>query len=122
MARTLPGVTVLLVAGAGALGVLARYGISSAFHGDVLPWVTVAINVVGSFALGVLVVSGGSEQVRVALGVGFLGGFTTYSTFAVQAWLFADAGDPGRGLLLVLVSVLAGVGAAAAGVALGRAL
>lgn len=114
--------TVLLVAVAGALGVVARYGLSSAFHGDALPWATVAINLAGSFALGVLVVSGGSEQVRNALGVGFLGGFTTYSTFAVQAWLFADAGEPGRGLVLVVVSVAGGVAAAAAGVALGRAL
>ena len=46
---------VLLVGLAGLAGVLARYGISSGFHGDVLPWATVAINVAGSFALGVLV-------------------------------------------------------------------
>lgn len=114
--------TAVLVAGAGGLGVLARYGIGTAFAGTALLWVTLAINVAGSFALGVLVVSGLGEQARAALGVGFLGGFTTYSTFAVQTWLEVDGGDGGRALVLVLASVGLGVGAAAAGVAVGRAL
>ena len=116
-------VTVLLVAIAGAGGVLLRYGISSGFHGDALPWATVAINVVGSFLLGLVVVAHwASPETRTALGVGFLGGFTTFSTFSVQAILDVDAGEPMRALVYVLASVFLGIAAAAAGYYLGRAV
>ena len=102
---------------------LLRYGISSPFHGDTLPWVTVAINVAGSFLLGLLVVAHwASPQTRTALGVGFLGGFTTFSTFSVQAFLDFEAGEPGRAVVYVLASVLLGLGAAAAGYYFGRAI
>jgi CrcB protein len=115
--------TVLLVGLAGAAGVLARYGISSAFHGDALPWATVAINVAGSFALGALVVLHAfSTETRTVLGVGFLGGFTTFSTFSVQAVLDVDAGEPGRALVYLAASVGLGVAAAAAGFYFARAL
>ena len=115
--------TAILVALAGAGGVLLRYGISSAVHGEALPWATVAINVAGSFLLGMLVVAHwASPQTRTTLGVGFLGGFTTFSTFSVQALLDFEAGEPLRALVLVLASVLAGIGAAAGGYYLGRAI
>jgi fluoride exporter len=116
-------VIALFVTLAGAGGVLARYGLSSAVHGDALPWMTVAINVAGSFLLGMLVVAHSfSPDVRTSLGVGFLGGFTTFSTFSVQAFLDLQAGALGRALVLVAVTVLAGLAAAAAGYYLGRAV
>jgi CrcB protein len=103
--------------------VLLRYGLSSAVHGDALPWVTVAINVLGSFLLGLLVVAHwGSPQARSALGVGLLGGFTTFSTFTVQAFLDAKAGEVGRAFVLIAVSVVLGLAAAAGGYYLGRAI
>jgi CrcB protein len=115
--------TAVLVALAGAAGVLSRYAISNAFHGDALPWATVAINVAGSFLLGVLVVEPWfSPQTRAALGVGFLGGFTTFSTFSVQAVLDVDAGQSGRAVAYVTASVLGGLAAAAAGFYLARAV
>jgi CrcB protein len=115
--------TALYVALAGAAGVLARYGISSPFHGSTLPWITVAINVAGSFLLGMLVVAHwASPEVRTALGVGFLGGFTTFSTFSVQVVLDVDAGHAGRAAVYVLASVALGIAAAAAGYATGKAL
>lgn len=116
--------TALYVFVAGGAGVLARYGISNLFHGDALPWATVGINVAGSFVLGVLLVLSGdwlSDQTRAAVGVGFLGGFTTFSTFSVQAFADLEAGEPGRAFVYVTVSVLAGIGAAAAGYYLARA-
>jgi CrcB protein len=114
---------VLLVGGAGFCGVLARYGISSAFHGDALPWVTVAINVAGSFLLGLLIVQHSlSEDARTALGVGFLGGFTTFSTFTVQAFMDVEAGRPGRAAAYVGASLVLGFAAAAGGYWLGRAI
>lgn len=115
--------TALLVCVAGALGVLSRYGLSSLVHGDALPWMTVTINVAGSFALGVLVaVPLGSETARAALGIGFLGGFTTFSTFTVQAVLDVEAGAPGRAALYVGLSLVLGFAAAAGGYALAHAL
>ncbi len=114
--------TAVWVGLAGMGGVLARYALSTPFHGTALPWVTVAINVVGSFLLGVLVTAGGvSGELRTALGVGFLGGFTTFSTFSVQVVLDVEAGEPGRALLYIGASVVVGIAAAAAGYALGRA-
>jgi CrcB protein len=103
-------------------GVLARYALSTPFHGTTLPWVIVAINVVGSFLLGVLVTAHGLPgELRMALGVGFLGGFTTFSTFSVQVVLDVDAGEPGRALVYVAASVVLGIAAATAGYVLGRA-
>ena len=107
--------TALFVFLAGGAGVLARYGISSAFHGDVLPWATVAINVVGSFLLGILLVVSGdwiSTQLRVTIGVGFLGGFTTFSTFSNQAWVDIEAGEPTRAFIYIAASVVLGLFAA----------
>jgi CrcB protein len=116
-------VVAAIVAVAGAAGVLSRYLLSVPFHGDVLPWVTVAINVAGSFLLGVLVVvDWWTPELRTAVGVGFLGGFTTFSTFSVQAVLDVEAGEPGRALLYIGTSVVAGIGAAWLGYLLGRSV
>jgi CrcB protein len=117
-------VTTLYVAIGGVLGVLARYGVGRATtHHEQLLWSTVAINVAGSFLLGLLVAgSWFGRDVRDGIGVGFLGGFTTFSTFSVQAVLEVDAGEPARALAYVLASVLGGLVAAAAGYALGRAI
>jgi fluoride exporter len=115
--------TALWVALAGGAGVLARYALSTPVHGDALPWVTVAINVVGSFLLGVLVTAHVfSGELRTVLGVGFLGGFTTFSTFSVQVVLDVEAGEPGRALAYVAASVGLGLFAAVAGYALGRSV
>jgi CrcB protein len=117
-------VATLLVAAGGVLGVLARYGISRlTLHSDALIWSTVGINILGSFLLGLLVAEHWFDRdVREALGVGFLGGFTTFSTFSVQVVLDVDAGEPGRALGYLVASVVGGVAAAAAGYALGRKL
>lgn len=114
--------TALYVAVGGVAGVLARYGISSAFHGSALPWATVAINTVGSFMLGYFVVAPWfSPEVRAGIGVGMLGGFTTYSTFSVQAILDADAGELRLAVLYTVLSIALGLGAAACGFLLARA-
>ena len=117
--------TALLVFVAGGTGVLTRYGISTLFHGPALNWATVGINVAGSFLLGMLLVLSGdwlTDQTRTALGVGFLGGFTTFSTFSAQTWVDIEGGEPVRALVYVAVSVIFGVCAAAAGYYLARAI
>jgi fluoride exporter len=116
--------TTVLVGVGGVLGVLARYGITRAtLHTDALLWSTAAINIAGSFLLG-LIVAGGwlSRDLGDAVGVGFLGGFTTFSTFSVQIVLEADGGRTGTAVSYLAISVLGGLAAAVAGYALGRAL
>ena len=116
--------TALLVAIAGACGVLARYGIGKAtFHTEALLWSTVGINILGSFLLGLLAAEHWfSRDVREALGVGFLGGFTTFSTFSVQIVLDVDGGEPWRAFGYLVASVVGGIAAATCGYVLGRKL
>lgn len=114
--------TTALVGLGGVIGVLSRYGINRmTLHTDALLWSTVGINVAGSFLLGLLTASSWfSRDVREAIGVGVLGGFTTFSTFSVQVVLEADGGKPGKAFVYAIVSVVGGIAAAAAGYVLGR--
>lgn len=115
--------TALLVAAAGAAGVLARYGLTSLVSGDSALWTILAINVAGSFLLGLLIGSGwGGDAARSTAGVGFLGGFTTYSTFSVQAVTTAESGRWLTAGAYVGGSLVLGIAAALAGLALGRLL
>jgi len=84
----------------------------------------VAINVVGSFLLGLLtaVGTGLAPEVRTALGVGLLGGFTTFSTFSVDVLRQIEAGESGKALLYIVAAVILGIGAAAVGYYAGRAV
>jgi len=114
----------LVVAG-GTVGTLVRALLEDAFgagRGE-WPWATFAINVVGSFLLGLLVAAlaarGGDERIRLALGTGVLGGFTTYSTFIVEVDRLVADGHLGLGTGYALGSVVVGVLAAAAGARLG---
>ncbi len=62
------------------------------------------------------------RDVREGIGVGFLGGFTTFSTFSVQIVMEADGGEPGTAALYLIASVVGGIAAATAGYILGRKL
>ena len=99
------------VALGGALGALARWGLTSAFpsDGDAFPWATFAINVVGSFALAMLPVLAVVRRRRVlaaALGPGLLGGFTTLSAYSEQTRALLDHGRTGTAAIY-LVGTLA---------------
>jgi fluoride exporter len=116
--------TTLMVAAGGLIGVMGRYGLTRlTIHHESLLWMTAGINIGGSFVLGLLTASAWfSRDVREGLGVGLLGGFTTFSTFTVQSVLDVDAGEPGRAAAYLAVSVIGGLAAAAAGYILGRRL
>lgn len=111
----------ILFVGAGALaGGLLRYGMTVWIQSI---WTIVAINLIGSFVLGVLThTTSLSMELRNGIGVGFLGGFTTFSTLTVQTVLEADGGRPGRAAAYLLLSVVGGLIAAALGYVLGRAV
>jgi CrcB protein len=107
------------VAVAGALGALARYSIGLAVGPRSFPWATFGINVTGSFALGVVltvaVAHGWSTETVAAVAIGFLGAYTTYSTFAFESFNLAHAGRALTAAAYVAASVVVGVLAAQAG-------
>lgn len=115
-------VTWASIAFAGALGVLLRYRLGVQFGEHAGPWVTVAINIFGSFLLGLVIGLGQSliEPLRTALAVGFLGGFTTFSTFSTQVVGDIAAGKLTRAATVTVLSVSAGVICAAGGIRLGE--
>ncbi|MCD2192722.1 fluoride efflux transporter CrcB [Actinomycetospora endophytica] len=121
------GRAVAVVAAGGALGALARWGIGLAWpapHGS-FPTATLLINVVGCLLMGVLVVHVAEVReahplVRPFLGVGVLGGFTTFSTFAVDTQQLLVGGHLGVALGYLAATVLGSVGAAALGLTLAR--
>jgi CrcB protein len=119
-------VRAVLIGIAGAAGALCRYGIGSAVGQRSFPWSTLGINLVGSFVLGLLVelaaTRGWSPGVTAPLTIGFLGAFTTFSTFAVETHLFLRTDRLGTALVYVLASVGIGVAAAAAGYRVGVAV
>lgn len=116
--------TWLLVAVAGAAGATARYGIGLAVGVRTFPIATLGINVVGSFVLGLVLTVGAagrlSEQNTTALAVGFLGAFTTYSTFSWETFTLGRTDRLATAILYVALSLAMGVAAAAAGYRLGR--
>ena len=115
---------VALIAVAGAAGALARYGVGTAVGVRTFPWGTLGINVAGSFLLGLLLQAGPGridDDVRVALAVGFLGAFTTFSTFSYETIALLRDGRAAAAALYVGASVIAGVGAAAIGYRIGAA-
>ena len=114
-------VRVGLVCFAGALGALARYGVGLAVGSRSFPWSTLAINLAGSFLLGAVVGADRfSPDVRVAVTVGFLGAFTTFSTFAFEATNMVRDGRAPAALAYVAASVVVGLTAAAGGYSLTR--
>lgn len=107
----------------GALGVAARAAISTPFAPDAQTLVTLAINVLGSFALGVVVGLWADRHplARLFWGTGVLGGFTTYSAFALQVWS-EGAESLVLASALAVGSIVGGVAAAALGLSAGRRL
>ncbi len=120
----------LLVATFGALGAVSRYAIDgwvgNAARGQ-FPWGTLVINVAGSFVLGIVVELTTSRLLphpnwRVALGIGFLGAFTTFSTFTYETVRLTEDSAYALALLNVAAMTTLGLVAAVAGLLLGRAL
>ncbi|MCU1452995.1 MAG: crcB, partial [Acidimicrobiales bacterium] len=109
----------VLIALAGALGALSRYGVGAAIGVRTFPWATLAINLSGSFVLGALLTAGvrrnWPEGVTVPLGVGFLGAFTTFSTFSYESITLVRTDRAGMAAAYVVASVAGGLAAAALG-------
>ncbi|MEJ0058952.1 MAG: fluoride efflux transporter CrcB [Terricaulis sp.] len=113
----------LLVALGGAVGSMARYGVglAAARLGVGFPWGTLCVNVVGGLLMGLLAARVGpqDENARVLLGVGVLGGFTTFSAFSLDTVRLLET-QLGAALLYVVASVVLSIGACWLGLVLGR--
>lgn len=114
----------------GALvGTELRYGAGLAFPeaAGAVPWTTLAINVLGSFALAALTTlwiarPGTAFWLRAGLGPGLLGSFTTFSALAIAVDQLVRGGFHAVGLAYLALSLVLGLGAAAAGWKSGKAL
>jgi len=103
------------VASGGVLGALVRWAVADVLATGSFPWATLIVNLVGCALLGFLTGRDWSLRTRAALGVGFCGGLTTFSTFGVEAAVMLDDGDVGRAALYVTMSVFGGLAAFVAG-------
>jgi CrcB protein len=111
-----------LVGGVGAIGRFLLDGAVSARAGRSFPWGTLAVNLTGAFALGVLAGAAISDDAYRLAGTGLLGAYTTFSTWALESHRLAEEGRMRLGLANLLVSLAAGLAAAWLGQRIGAAL
>jgi CrcB protein len=127
----------LLVALGGGLGAWLRFLTGRLWTtaigpvaASAFPWATLTVNVLGSFAMGLLIGwlarntghgTLGNEGWRLLLGVGVLGGFTTFSAFSLEVILLAERGAMAQAFGYITLSVIAGLAALVIGLTLTRA-
>jgi len=119
---------ILAIAAGGAVGSVLRYAVSTGVYsmlGRGFPYGTLAVNVIGSFLMGMLFVLmverlDMSAVWRMAVLVGFLGAFTTFSTFSIETVNLLQGGDFVRALLNIVISVVFCIVATWVGFRLGR--
>ena len=115
-------VTGLLVVGGAVVGAPARYLADRALqsaHGTGFPWGILVVNAVASFVLGLVLAGQTSPAVVATVGTGFCGALSTWSTLGADVVRLAEDGQRTAATLDLVVSVLAGLGAAGLGLALG---
>jgi CrcB protein len=105
---------ILLVALGGALGAVARFLVASGFArrlGTGWPWGTLFINLSGCFLIAVLAARLTSPSMRYFLPVGFVGAYTTFSTFEYETMRLFEVGQPGGAVAYIVASNVLGFGA-----------
>jgi CrcB protein len=118
----------IAIASGGAAGALMRFWVSGAVYallGRAFPYGTLVVNVIGSLAMGILYIffmerMSVSPEMRAALLVGFLGAFTTFSTFSLETINLIEQGDLMKAGLNIVISVVACVTACWVGILIGR--
>jgi fluoride exporter len=120
----------LLIGLGGFAGAIARYAVDGAVAdrtGGDFPWGTLVINASGSFLLGFLFAMTAERailpaDIRGPLMIGFLGAYTTFSTWMLESWGLIENGSYGAAVANLAGSVVVGLVAVAAGLAIGRAV
>ena len=121
---------IAVVAAGGALGAVARWGMSlmvTRLAGHGFPWATLSVNVLGSLLMGLLIGwlarhDAGFTMLRHAAVIGFLGSFTTFSTFSLDVVTLFERGQTAAALGYAAASLVLAVGGLVAGLALMRAV
>lgn len=118
----------ILVMSGGAIGAGLRYGLTRALPIGVggWPWATFVANILGGLAMGVLAAwvlrgDNSAESLRLFVGVGVLGGFTTFSAFSLEMMQMVERGQMGLAAAYALASVLLALGALSAGMTAAKA-
>jgi fluoride exporter len=122
--------TYVFIAIFGILGCWARYGMTNlvqAIYGRDFPYATLSINVGGSFLMGFLFIETlerltVSPELRTGILTGFIGGYTTFSTFEMEIFLLVEQGAPTKAVLYLILSVVLGFAAAFGGAYIARNL
>ena len=120
----------LAIAAGGAVGALLRYWTSVAVHsrlGTAFPYGTLFVNILGCLLMGFLYIwlierLAAGPALRAFLLIGVLGAFTTFSAFSMETLNLIEAGQPGKALLNVLISVIVCIAAAGLGIFAARQL
>lgn len=120
----------VLIGLGGFAGAIARYlvdGVVSDRTGGGFPWGTLVINVSGSFVLGLLFAMTAERailpaEIRGPVMIGFIGAYTTFSTYMLESWGLVESGSYGAAIANLGGSVVVGLIAVAAGLAIGRAV
>lgn len=118
----------LAIAGGGALGAVLRFLMSSNIYrvfGREFPYGTLAVNVLGSFLMGICFIlilerSVLSAEWRNVIIIGFLSAFTTFSTFSIDTLILLESGELGRAALNIFLSVALCLAATWLGLVIGR--
>ncbi len=111
--------TIVVVGLGGAIGAIARYGVNhgaTQVFGHGFPWGTMIVNIVGSFLMGVMIAKFASmdhvsHEMKSLLTTGFLGAFTTFSTFSLDFVTLWERGEMIQALGYMTVSVIFSIGA-----------
>jgi CrcB protein len=111
---------ILWIAVFGVAGVLCRFGMDTLIPSVNFPWATFTVNLIGAFLAGLLFVSPASPLVKIPVMVGFLGGFTTFSSYSVQSLQLIEKGEIGNALFYFLGSPVCGLAMAWLGVLTAR--
>lgn len=124
-----PIAVLLAISSGGALGALVRYGVDTAFPylPGGMPWATMVVNVSGCLLIGMLLtlITGDSPAQRLLrpfLGVGILGGYTTFSTYVLDTQQAFVAGNPRTALVYLGLTLVLGLLAVWAGLLLAQGL
>ena len=115
----------LLVGLGGGIGSMLRYAAGLLINSKYFPYATLAVNIIGSFIIGIVLAMSIKDEVitdqwKLFLATGICGGFTTFSAFSMENMELFQNGKPGMAVMYIMLSIVLGIGAAFLGFYLSR--